>query len=359
MKQALKKTHGVTVPKKETERTLRALRNLKLTGRTLKLIRKNSTVTIPLEREPSAEEIDNIKKQCRDALITQTLFEETETKPKDLTESLSGKIPDELLPKLPHSFDIIGDISIVEFPQELTPFSSAIGNAILDIDSHLRLVLRKSGETKGIFRTRGFEAIAGSGSTETVHREFSCLYRLDVAKVYFNPRLSSERMRVARQIRANELVLDMFAGVGPYSILIAKTQRDSKAFSIDINPDAFRYLNENILLNRVADRVVPLFGDARHLVEGRLRGIADRVIMNLPSESYKFLDVAVQALKQEGGVINYYSFASRRDSITEIKGKVRSAIESQARTVGSFGFADVIKEVAPNRVQVGLDIRVK
>ncbi len=355
----MKTAYGVTISKKEAERAIRVLRKLELINRTLKPVRKDSTVTIPFEHEPSFADVAEIKNRWGDAEITEARFDETTTNPKSLAESLAGKIPDRLRLNLPNSFDIIGDIAIVELPQELTPFSPQIGEAILGIDTHLRLVLRRLGETKGTFRTREFEAIAGTGGTETVYREFSCLYRLDVAKVYFNPRLSSERMRVAKQVALNEFVLDMFAGVGPYSILISKTHADSRAFSVDINPDAFKYLKENVLLNRVADRVTPLFGNVRQVVERGLRGMADRVIMNLPSESNQFLDVAAQALREEGGVIHYYSFASRRDSVTEIMDRVRSSIETQGRRVDSFGYADVIKEVAPNRVQVAVDILVR
>jgi len=226
------------------------------------------------------------------------------------------------------------------------------------MDSHVRLVLRKSGEIAGTFRTRSLEAIAGTGNTETTHREFSCLYQLDVANAYFNPRLSHERLRVARQVKENECVLDMFAGVGPYSILIAKTHKGCEVHSIDINPDAFRYLKYNIMLNRVADRVIPLFGDARQLVEKDLRGRANRVIMNLPSDSSRFLEVALQALKEQGGVIHYYAFASRKDSVLEITKDVRSIIERHGRVVRSFPFSEIIKEVAPNRVQVAMDVLV-
>ena len=122
-------------------------------------------------------------------------------------------------------------MSVEEAVQEVNESKDeflVIGEGIMEINPHLRLVLRKSGQVSGTFRTREYEAIAGEGDSETVHEEFSCLFRLDVTKVYFNPRLSHERMRVARQIKEGERVLDMFAGVGPYSILIAKTQRDSQ-----------------------------------------------------------------------------------------------------------------------------------
>ena len=176
---------------------------------------------------------------------------------------------------------------------------------------------------------------------------------------YFNPRLSHERMRVAREVEEGEQVLDMFAGVGPYSILIAKTQRTSKVYSVDINPEAFTYLEDNILLNQVADRVVPLLGDSGKLAVGDLRGTANRVIMNLPSESTKFLDAAVQALGEDGGVIHYYAFAPRSDNMDEIKRSISSRIERQGKTVDSFTFSNIIKEVAPNRVQIAIDVAIR
>jgi len=355
----LRKTHAITVPKADAERALKTVRGLKLTDGTLKLGRTTEMVFIPLVREPTAKDIRNLKAQYATAQFTQALFEEREMRPRNLTDSLRGKVPDALLSSLPHSYDIIGEIGIVELFGDLAPFYPMIGEEIMEINPHLRLVLRRSGQTSGTFRTRQYEAIAGEGDTETVHEEFSCLFRLDVTKVYFNPRLSHERMRVARQIREGEFVLDMFAGVGPYSILIAKTQRDSQIYSADINPEAFRYLKHNILLNRVADQVVPLLGDAGQLVETKLRGTANRVIMNLPSESNRFLHTAVQALNEEGGIIHYYTFASRNDDLDQIKKSIRSAIERHGRKIDSFTFSDTIKEVAPNRVQIGMDIVVR
>jgi tRNA (guanine37-N1)-methyltransferase len=355
----LRKAAGVAIPQREVQRTIRILRKMKVVDNTLRLARTGDNVLIPILRKLSAENILEIKELCAIAEITEASFEEIETRPRSLLEALRGKIPESFLPSLPHSFDIIGDIAIIELRPELTEFSSTIGGGIMEVDPHLRLVLKKSGEVSGTFRTRKLEVIAGAGSTETVHREFSCLFRLDVAKAYFNPRLSHERMRVARQVKEGEHVLDMFAGVGPYSILIAKTQHASKVYSVDINPEAFRYLKHNILLNRVADRVVPLLGDAHQLALGDLSGRANRVIMNLPSESTKFLDAAVQALGEDGGVIHYYAFASRSENLDEIGKAVRSAIDRQGRTFLSFPFSDTIKDVAPNRVQVAVDALVK
>ena len=354
----MKETSGVIITKKDAERALRTLRSLKLISSGCKLVHTSTTVVVPLNHEPSLEETRKIKEQCANARITKSSFEEIRRRPRSLVESLDGKMPARLVSKLPHSFDVIGEIAIIDIPRELIQFSSIIGEGVMQMDPHVRLVVRKSGEIAGTFRTRGLEAIAGTGNTETTHRESSCTYQLDVAQSYFNPRLSHERLRVAGQVNKSECVLDMFAGVGPYSILIAKTCKDCKVYSIDINPDAFRYLDYNIMLNRVADRVIPLFGDARQLVEKSLRGTATRVIMNLPSDSSRFLEVALQALEDQGGVIHYYAFASRKDSVLEITKDVRSIIESHGRVVRSFPFSEVIKEVAPNRVQFALDVLI-
>ena len=87
---------------------------------------------------------------------------------------------------------------------------------------------------------RDYELIGGSGNTETVHREYGCVYNLDISKVYFSPRLSYEHYRVASQVQEEEIVIDMFAGVGPFSILIAKNHEHVKVYAIDLNPEAVK-----------------------------------------------------------------------------------------------------------------------
>lgn len=352
----MKESPGVLIPAREVEGVLSLLRKLQLVNPKLKFIRTTENVLIPVSHKPSPKETQTIRSRCPNARIQPATFEEVRIRPRDLAECMHEKIPEHLLKNLPRSFDIIGDIAIVELPEELFQFSRSIGGGIMQLSPNVRLVTRKSGEVTGVFRTRSIETIAGEGNTVTVHKEYSCLYHLDIAKVYFNPRLSWERMRVARQVKAGERVVDMFAGVGPYSVLIAKTQPSSRIHSIDINPDAITYLRENILLNKVADRVTWTLGDARKSAAELLRGTADRVIMNLPSESKTFLDVALTTLKESGGAIHFYTFASRADSVNEIKESIRSIIHDQGFEVRSFSFSDIIREVAPNRVQVALDI---
>jgi tRNA (guanine37-N1)-methyltransferase len=282
-------------------------------------------------------------------------FEKLDVKPRRLNVFLQGKIPDELVLKLPSAFDTIGEIAIMEMPEILAPYSNVIGRGIIKLNPQIRLVLRRASQVEGQFRTRKVEVMAGSGGMETLYKEFSCRYHLDVSTVYFNPRLSHERMRIADQVMPDESVVDMFAGVGPYSILIAKLQPKSSVYAVDINPTAIKYLRENIFANTVADRVLPMLGDVKVLASEALRGRAARLIMNLPSEAMNYLPAASQILRDEGGIIHFYSFSSREEKIDKVLNSFRSKVEAQNRRVESVRFCKVIKEVAPNRVQVAID----
>jgi tRNA (guanine37-N1)-methyltransferase len=164
---------------------------------------------------------------------------------------------------------------------------------------------------------------------------------------------------VAKQVEENEVVVDMFAGVGPYSVLIAKLQSTSRVYSIDINPSAIKYLEENTFRNRVADRVTPILGDARELSKLKVRGIADRVIMNLPSEAGNYVDAALQTLKREGGIVHFYQFAQRDAIVDSIKDSFKSSVIGENREVKSINFCKAIREIAPGKVQVAIDAVVR
>jgi tRNA (guanine37-N1)-methyltransferase len=181
---------------------------------------------------------------------------------------------------------------------------------------------------------------------------------LDVGKVYFNPRLSHEHLRVARQIQAGESVVDMFAGIGPFAILIGHRQPSSQVFAVELNPDAHAYLRENVLINKVHQSVTPIQGDSKQLAETRLRAIADRVIMNYPTGSEQFLDAACGILKPNGGIVHYYSFETPRVELDESETKFRQGIESAGRKVTGILARHLLREVAPYRYLHVLDARV-
>ena len=157
-----------------------------------------------------------------------------------------------------------------------------------------------------------------------VHKESGCPFNVDVAKCYFSQRLSDERKRFADQATDVETVVNMFAGVGCFSILLAK-HPTRKIFSIDINPIAVRYMEENVRINGVYGRVVPILGDAGQIVKERLRHESDRVLMPLPEKAFEYLPYSLLALKNVGGWIHCYGFVHAgkdEDAVEKVTGRV-------------------------------------
>jgi len=261
---------------------------------------------------------------------------------------------------IPASYDIVGDIAIIRVPESLEHRSGIVARAIMRIDKHVKTVLRQASPVSGNFRLREFEFVAGERKTETVHKEFGCLFKVDLRQSYFSPRLSYERMRIARQVEPFEFVVNMFAGVGCFSIFIAKHSRAVKVYSIDINAAAMYYHRENIRLNKVEGTVEPVLGDAKEIIEERLEGIADRVLMPLPERAYEYLECARSALKPRGGSIHYYGFEHAdkgEDPIERMKKKVSQKL-SHICSRFEIPSARIVRTTGPRWYQIVLDIRI-
>ena len=290
--------------------------------------------------------------------ITNEIFIPKKQRKKKIEELLVDKIPNHLFRKIPHSLDVIGDIAIIEIPIELKKYDKILGEAILQANKNIKVILSKSSPIKSPYRLRNYTFISGEKRTDTIHLEYGCKYFLDIAKVYFSPRLSQEHNRVASLIKPREVIIDLFAGIGPFSIPIAKKNPSSKIFSLDINPFAIDFLKKNIKLNRVDNKIVPYLGDARSIVNDHLSGLADRVIMNLPEKAVDFIDVACNALKSSGGIIHYYEFIQHPDSIEKAQLRLTNLIKQVKRNVDKFIFIKNIKETAPYQHQVVFDIKI-
>jgi len=279
---------------------------------------------------------------------------------KNLKSILKEKLTPEELSSLIKSYDVIGDIAVIRVPENLRTQSRIIAEAVMQTHRHVKTVLRQASAVSGEFRLRRLEWVMGVKKTETVHREFGCVFRVDLEKSYFSPRLSHERMRIARLVKPDECVVNMFAGVGCYSIVMARHSEAEKIYSIDVNPFAIRYLRENIRLNRVDARVVPLHGDAKRVVTEKLMGVADRVLMPLPEKAYEYLDCALSALKSSGGNIHYYDFAHAGKGERPIE-KVKARVSERLRGLGvrfDLPLARVVRTTGPNWYQVVVDINV-
>jgi len=159
----------------------------------------------------------------------------------------------------------------------------------------------KLGRISGLKREPDVTVIVGEG-TETVHRENKCLFKLDVSKIMWSKGNTTERKRMSLIAEDDEIVVDMFAGIGYFSIPMAVHSNPAKIYSIEINPVSHGYLCENIHLNRVERIVEPILGNCREFAP---TGVADRVLMGYIGNTNEFLDVAMDVLKEDG-IIHYH-----------------------------------------------------
>ena len=224
-----------------------------------------------------------------------------------LHSALKGVLKPSELSSLISGFDIIGDIALLRIPDALLDSKYLIARAVLDGIKPIKTVLKAGGVT-GEFRTRDVEFLMGEEKTRTMYVEHGCRFIVDVNLVYFSPRLSTERLRIANEVSPGEVIVNMFAGIGSFSIITSKIQRDCRVFNIDINPAAHSLALENVKLNHLENRVIPLLGDAKEVIREKLVGTADRILMVLPEKSHLYLKDALIALRPTGGVIHCYTF---------------------------------------------------
>ncbi len=201
------------------------------------------------------------------------------------------------------SYDRIGDIAIIKLRNRERAIE--LGKSLLKSKSGVTAVWQDTG-IQGEFRTRKLTWLAGEEKTVTIHTENQAKFILDVSKVYFSPRLATERMKVARTVQDGEQIIDMFAGIGPFAILIAR-DRKAEITCIDSNPDAIFYMKESMKLNKLKGKITPVLGQAESVIRDLPK--ADRIIMNLPHDSMKFLGHALRAIK-DSGTVHLYSIGS-------------------------------------------------
>lgn len=288
--------------------------------------------------------------------IKENVDEPSISRNKSFLDVVKMMLPQELLPLVPKSFDIIGQIAIIEVAEELRAHEKLLAEALLRQIHHLKSVYSKAGVVEGVFRLRQFKFLVGIRDPSTIHKENHCQFALDITKVYFNPRLGRERDRIASLVSPNQKVLDLFAGVGPFSIQIGR--KGALVHAIDINPDAVYYLCKNITLNKVEKFVIPHEGDARIIVTSSLAGQFDKVIMNLPKSAQNYLDTASLALKVSGGRIFLYHEVNERDDLSELKRVIEQNVRKTSRKNVEIVSIKKVHNIAPFRWQTCFEISV-
>ncbi|ELY67643.1 class I SAM-dependent methyltransferase [Natrinema versiforme] len=277
------------------------------------------------------------------------ILEDPEIVPRTVPERESQTMPADLLAFEP-TYERLGRAALID--EDDPERARAIADAILESDLPVETVLNKASKVKGETRVRDWELLAGE-NTEVVHREYGCEFLLDLADVYFSPRLATERHRVAEQVTADEQAFDMFAGVGPFVVPFAK--RGAECIGVDINPEAIEYLRENARRNGVADRVTAINDDVRTVATG-YEDWADRIVMNLPHSAGEFLESAV-TLAGDDCTIHYYDIQHEDDPFGPGERAIRAAAEPDYEI--TVETRHTVRSYAPHELNVCLDVRLE
>ena len=271
--------------------------------------------------------------------------------PHNFSELLEDELSHDEIDTLRTSFDTIGDIVILEIPENLEDKKQIIGDAAHKFTKRRSIYMKKSA-IKGTTRVRDLEFLSGIDDSVTIHKEHGARLKLDVREVYFSPRLATERNRVMESVKEGDRILDMFCGIGPFPIVIARN-KNVDITAVDINESAIRYLDENISLNKLKGSITTYCGDVREVSKG-FKTKFDRIIMNLPGLAPEFLDLAV-SLAKDGGVIHYYEFSNGFSQGIE---EAQIACEKQNKDVEILNTRKV-KSTSPGMWHVVIDCKIK
>lgn len=272
-------------------------------------------------------------------------------KAKSFKEYLKDSLSESEISYVPSGWQILGDIIIVSVPEILEDKKIKVAEALLSMYPKCRSVVRDLG-IEGQFRQPKREILLGSG-TETVHKEHGCFFKQDVTKVMYSKGNLEERNRMSR-LGEGEVIVDMFAGIGYFSIPIAVHSRPKKITGIEINPESFAYLKENIWLNRVEDIIIPICGDCSKFTP---EGTADRVLMGYVGTTHYYLEQGIKALKKGGGILHYHETVPEHLAKTRPQERIRKIAGSVGKKVEILETRR-IKKYSPGVLHVVVDARV-
>ena len=217
-----------------------------------------------------------------------------------LRKRLDKKLDGKELDLLPKGYQIVGNILLIKLDGKLLKRRRLIGKAIMDILPYLHTVCLIK-DIKRNIRKPKIEVIAGCKRTQTMNKEHGCKFLLDVSDIMWSQGNKNEKIRLAKMVKPGETIVDMFAGIGYFSIILAKHSKPKKIYAIDINPKAIEYLRKNVWLNNVEDRIEILQGDCRKFAM-LLENVANRVIMGYLFETEKFLPYALRIAKDSATI---------------------------------------------------------
>jgi len=250
------------------------------------------------------------------------------------------------------SFDLIGNIALVKFPYEFKGNRKKFAEKILKENKSVRTVLEKSGKFSGRLRKMQTSWLAGEKNKEVLYKENGCSFRFNIDTTYFSSRLSGERKELSEKIKKGEEVLVMFAGVGPFSIVIAKNSKAKKVYSNEINREANKYAKLNLELNKLKGKVEFLSGDIKKV---DIKKKFDVIVMPRPRLKSSFLEQAFKFSKK-GTRIYYYDFC-KSDEILLIVEKVKEEAKRFKKKIKILKTKSA-GEIAPYKIRIRVDFKI-
>lgn len=280
----------------QAEGTRRRLAAVCAVDKTKSIIEEGSHVIIP-----TVDTLDVGSLLGPDADVVERVFPQRRSRNDPIDDIRDGaELPGSLKPLLPTRWEQFGEVLVLRLPHELDEYEEEVAAAYASV-LRVKSVLRDEGGVTGDLRTPVVRLLFGT-DTVAVHRENEVLYKFDASKLMFSSGNNDERARVAGIGCDDEIVVDMFAGIGYFSIPLAVHQRPRKIIACELNPVSHSYLVENIRLNHVEGIVEPVLGDNRSL-EGE--SVADRVLMGYVKTTHEYLSTAFRLVKS-GGVVHYH-----------------------------------------------------
>jgi len=371
-------TKFIKIKQESAEKFLKLLKtkliNEPFVDRKIKVKHEGVYVLFPLidDVEKVNALIGEISNQLNFNIVSAEGVVEENYKYRSIEDALVGVLPENILELVPKSYDIIGKIVIVEFDQintisdtNILSYKKKVAEALVSVNKSVETVYEKKSEVKGIYRLKELNIIYGDDNPETTHKENDCLFKLDVKKTYFTPRLVFERKRVSSSnFKKQETIVDMFTGVGPFSIQIAK-KNNVKIYAFDVNPSAYKYLNENIKLNTLKGEVIAHNMDVNELLNpdnklgNLLKHRIDRILMNLPEQSINFLDVACFLMKKPAGILHFYQFCEKPDTIKKGIENLHTNLKDCGWHIEEILNSKVVKPFSPKSDLIVLDLKIK
>jgi len=252
------------------------------------------------------------------------------------------------------AFSVLGNIAIVNFPDKYKGSKKRFAERILKENKAIKTILEKSGKFAGRLRKMKTKYLAGEKTKEVLYKENSCVFRFNIDETYFSPRLSNERKEIASKIKRNKEVLVMFAGVAPFSIVIAKNSKAKKVYSNEINRKANKYAELNIGLNKLKDKVELISGDIKR-VALKTKKKFDIIVMPRPQLKDTFLKEAFK-LSKKGTIVYYYDFC-KSDEIESVIKKIKDEAKKSKKKIKILSKKKA-GEIAPYKFRIRVDFKI-